>query len=73
MINGRRISNGPLESFNKIVSMLRTLSHGVDNFDYVRSRILWHCRKNPPIRGIPKTREEVHTPGKPRGPYNKNK
>ena len=69
----RRISNGPLESFNKIVSMLRTLSHGVDNFDYVRSRILWHCRKNPPIRGIPKTREEVHTPGKPRGPYNKNK
>lgn len=69
----RRLSNGPLESFNNIPSALRTQSHGVTNFDFVRNRILWAIRDDAAIRLIPYTPKEVHTPGKKRGPYKKNK
>lgn len=69
----RRLSNGPLESFNNIPSSLRSHSHGIDDFDFFRNRILWHCRDDAAILGIPKTKEEIHRPSKPKGPYNKNK
>lgn len=68
----RRLSNGPLESFNNIPSALRSNSHGIDNFRFNRNRILWSVRQNASILGVPKTVNEVHTPGKTRGKY-KNK
>lgn len=67
----RRLSNGPLESFNNIPSALRTSSHGIDNFRFTRNRILWHLRDDAPILGYPKTASEVHTIGKKRGKYKK--
>lgn len=69
----RRLSNGPLESFNNIPSALRSQSHGISNFEYVRNRILWAIRDDAPIKADPYKREQVHTDGKKRGPYNKNR
>ncbi len=67
----RRLSNGPLESFNNIPSALRTSSHGIDNFRFNRNRILWYLRDDAAILGNPKSKSEVHTKGKKRGNYNK--
>ena len=55
----KRLSNGPMESFNKILSTLRTQSHGVNNFNFVRNRILWATRDAPPILGVPKSLKEI--------------
>ena len=67
----RRLSNGPLESFNNIPSKLRTQSHGVDNFTFTRNRILWAIRDDAPILGNPRDENEIHRTGKKRGNYNK--
>ena len=68
-----RLSNGPMESFNNIPSGYRTQSHGVDDFEFTRNRILWSVRKDPPILGNPKTAEQVHHyTGKKRKPYKKH-
>lgn len=69
----RRLFNGPLESFNNIPSSLRAHSHGIDDFDFFRNRILWHCREDAAIQAIPKSKKEIHRASKPRGPYNKKK
>lgn len=68
----RRLSNGPMESFNKKPSSFRTQSHGLSNFEFNRNRILWSERKDAHILGVPKTKKEVHVnTGKKRGAYNK--
>ena len=67
----RRISNGPLESFNNVPKDYKRQSNGVRNFKCTRNRILWACRKDPVVMAIPYPREKVHTSGKPRGPYKK--
>lgn len=56
-----RISNGPIESFNRLPKDLKRTSRGVKNFDYNRNRILWSTRINPPIRSIPKSKEQIHS------------
>jgi hypothetical protein len=62
-----------MESFNNIPSGYRTQSHGVDDFEFTRNRILWSVRKDPPILGNPKTAEQVHHyTGKKRKPYKKH-
>ena len=69
----RRLSNGPMESFNNKPSNLRSDSHGVSNFSFVRNRLLWATRDDASILGVPKTPEQVHRyTGKKRGPYNKH-
>ena len=50
----RRLSNGPMESFNNIPKDYKHISNGVSNFDYTRNRILWATRRNPSILGVPK-------------------
>ena len=50
----RRLSNGPMESFNNIPKDYKYISNGVSNFEYTRNRILWATRRNPSILGIPK-------------------
>ena len=68
----RRLSNGPIESFNNGPSVFRSNSHGVTNFEFVRNRILWSERDDAPIHAVPKSEKEVHTyTGRKRGPYTK--
>ena len=70
----RRLSNGPMESFNNIPSGYRTQSHGIDDFEFTRNRILWSYRKDAPILAVPKSAAEVHNyTGKKRGAYKKGK
>ena len=69
-----RLSNGPMESFNRKPKDLKRESRGFSDFDYTRNRILWATRKNPSVRGVPKSKEEIKTnEGKERGPYKKKK
>ena len=68
----RRLSNGPMESFNNIPSGYRTQSHGIDDFEFTRNRILRSYRKDAPILAVPKSAAEVHNyTGKKRGAYKK--
>lgn len=70
--NLRRLSNGPMESFNNIPSGLRTQSHGIDDFEFARNRILWSVRDDASILAVPKTAAEVHNyTGIKRGRYKK--
>ena len=67
-----RLSNGPMESFNRKPKDYKRASRGFSNFDYTRTRILWATRKERPYLGIPKTRALVHSyRGKKRGKYKK--
>lgn len=56
-----RLSNGPMESFNRKPKDLKRLTRGMKNFEYNRNRILWATRENAPIRIIPKTTEQIHS------------
>lgn len=68
----RRLSNGPIESFNNNPKDLKRVSNGVADFEYTRNRILWATRDNPPVLVIPRSDDEVRTiTGINRGPYNK--
>lgn len=72
----RRLSNGPMESFNNLPSSYRSQSHGIANFEFTRNRILWAYRDDAGILGTPKTLKEVHEENKTnkkRGSYNKKK
>lgn len=70
----RRISNGPMESFNNVPSGYRSQSHGVSNFAYTRARIIWSNREDEPLLIVPKSREEVHNKtNMKRGSYNIDK
>lgn len=68
----KRLSNGPMESFNNLPKDLKRASNGVSNFEYTRNRILWATRDNPPVLGVSKSRKEVHSEGKKRSPYRKH-
>ena len=68
-----RLSNGPIESLNRIPKDLRCNGNGYTNFEHIRQRILFANRINPTIRSTPKPLKDIiaHT-GKKRGPYKKN-
>ena len=69
-----RLSNGPMESFNRKPKDLKRESRGFSDFNYTRNRILWATRDNPSVRGIPKPKDEIKkNKGKKRGSYNKKK
>jgi len=69
-----RLSNGPMESFNRKPKDLKRESRGFSDFDYTRNRILWATRENPSVKGIPRSKEEIKTnEGKERDPYKKKK
>ena len=50
-----RLSNGPMESFNRKHKDNKRVSRGFSNFDYTRNRILWVTRKEQPYLGSPKS------------------
>ena len=65
-----RLSNGPMESFNRKLKDNKRVSRGFSNFDYTRNHILWATRKECPYLEKPKTRDQVHSyRGKKRGKY----
>ena len=69
-----RLSNGPMEGFNRKPKDLKRNSRGLSNFDFTRNSILWSTRKNPSILGTPKSKNQIHSyKGKPRGKYKNNK
>lgn len=70
----RRLSNGPMESFNNNPKDYKRNSNGVSNFDFTRNRILWAMRTDARPLAVPRKiiRHEVPDSHK-RGPYNKKK
>ena len=68
----RRISNGPMEGFNRKPKDLKRNSRGFKDINYTINRIIWSNRENEPIRYTPKPLEEVKfRTGRTRGKYNK--
>ena len=51
--NLRRLSNGPMEGFNRKPKDLKRNSRGVDNIRYTINRIIWSNRPDEPIRYTP--------------------
>ena len=66
----RRVSNGPMESWNNIPKDYKRSSNGVTDFDYTRNRILWATRTNAHPRAVPAARIKFES-SKKRGPYKK--
>lgn len=65
-----RLSNEPMESFNRKPKDYKRNSRGSSNFNYTRNRILWSTRNRPALRNTPKSPNEVHSySGKKRGKY----
>ena len=69
-----RLSNGPIESLNRIPKDMKRTARGYRNFEHIRNRFLFSQRKGEPILAIPKEWHEVYlkTDVK-RGPYKKKK
>ena len=58
--NERRLSNGPMEGYNRTPKDFKRNSRGLDNFEYARSRLIWANRKNESILSTPKSKKEVY-------------
>ena len=69
-----RLSNGPMESLNRIAKDLKRNARGYRNFEHLRNRFLFAERKNAQMLAspLPPERYKVRT-GVKRGPYKKNK
>lgn len=67
-----RLSNGPMESLNRIPKDMKRNGRGYLRFSHIRNRFLFAMRNNAPILACPKSPQEVrnHT-GKKRGSYKK--
>lgn len=58
--NERRLSNGPIEGYNRVPKDFKRNSRGLANFEFARSRLIWANRKNEPILASPKSKSEVY-------------
>lgn len=56
----RRLSNGPMEGYNRTPKDFKRNSRGLSNFEYARSRLIWANRSNEPILSTPKSKQEVY-------------
>lgn len=56
----RRLSNGPMEGYNRIPKDFKRNSRGLSNFEFARSRLIWANRKNEPVLSTPKSKKEVY-------------
>ena len=67
-----RLSNGPIESLNRIAKDLKRNGRGFRNFEHLRNRFLFAGRKNAQMLSVPLSKEKytVNT-GIKRGPYKK--
>ena len=71
-IHQSRLSNGPMESLNRIAKDLKRNGRGFRNFEHLRNRFLFAERKNAQMLAVPLSPEQykVNT-GIKRGPYKK--
>ena len=69
-----RLSNGPMESLNRIAKDLKRNGRGFRNFEHLRNRFLFAERENAQMLStpLPPEKYQVKT-GIKRGPYNKHK
>lgn len=68
----KRLSSGIIESFNRKPKDMKRNSRGFRNFSHFRNRLLFATRKEAPLLGSPKTKEEIlNKTGSKRGPYKK--
>lgn len=68
----RRLSNGPMESLNRVPKDMKRNARGYRNFDHIRNRFLFAKRKNAEMLGHPKPwREVCFNTGLKRGTYKK--
>lgn len=66
-----RLSNGPMESLNRIAKDIKRNGRGYRNFNHLRNRFLFARRPNAQILATPRLREEVVPTSKARGKYKK--
>lgn len=55
-----RLSNGPMESLNRIPKDMKRIGRGYENFQHIRNRFLFSQRKNAALLGCPKTLKQVY-------------
>lgn len=55
----KRMSNGPMESSNRITKDMKRNTRGYRNFNHIRNRFLFARRKNAEMLGHPKSWSEV--------------
>jgi transposase len=55
-----RLSNGPIESINRIPKDMKRIGRGYLNFEHLRNRFLFSQRKNARILGSPKSLNEIY-------------
>ena len=68
-----RLSNGPMESLNRIPKDLKRNARGYRNFEHIRQIFLFSQRSNAAVRANPRPLEEVMLKSNiKRGPYVKN-
>ena len=69
----RRLSNGPMESLNRIPKDMKRHVRGYGNFEHIRNRFLFSQRKNAAILAVPKPWKDVcFRTDNTRGPYKKH-
>ena len=69
-----RLSNGPMESLNRIAKDLKRNARGFRNFEHLRNRFLFSERRNAQMLAIPLPKEKyAPSTGVKRGPYKKKK
>lgn len=56
----RRLSNGPIEGYNRVPKDFKRNSRGLFNFDTTRIRLMWANRKDEPVLATPKSKAEVY-------------
>lgn len=67
-----RLSNGPMESLNRVPKDMKRHGRGYESFEHIRNRFLYATRKDAPISASPRTPAEAkNITGKKRGAYNK--
>lgn len=67
-----RLSNGAMESLNRIPKDMKRNGRGYLRFEHVRNRILFSMRKDAPILAHPKSLDEIrYYTGHKRDPYKK--
>lgn len=70
----KRMSNGPMESFNRKPKDYKRLARGFTNFDFFRARMIWGTRLNPTMLAEPRDIRKLkikYQVTKKRGPYKK--
>ena len=68
----KRLSNGPMESLNRIPKDMKRNARGYRNFEHIRNRFLFYRRKNAEMLCHPKSwKEGCFSTGIKRVPYKK--